>query len=75
MGKTAPLRTGSSYSEEPIQLVAIDMIASIIGLDLPKHTFHVHAVDARGLVIETSALRRSEMIKFFQNAKPCLVGM
>lgn len=51
------------------------MIASTIGLDLAKHTFHVHAVDARGLVIKTAALRRSEMIKFFRNAKPCLVGM
>lgn len=49
------------------------MIVSTIDLDLPKHSFHVHAVDARGLVIETSALRRSEMIKFFQNrqAMPC----
>lgn len=75
MGKTALLRTGSSYSEELIQLGAIDMIASTIGLDLPKHTFQVDAVDARGLMIKTSALRRSEMIKFFQNAKPCLVGM
>ncbi len=62
MGKTAPLG-------------AIDIVASTIGLDLPKHTFQVHAVDARGLVIETSALRRSEMIEFFQNAKLCLVGM
>lgn len=51
------------------------MIVSTIDLDLPKRSFHVHAVDARGLVIETSTLRRSEMIKFFQNAKPCLVGM
>jgi len=51
------------------------MIASTIGLDLAKHNFHVHAVDAAGLVIKTAALRRSEMIKFFQSAKPCLVGM
>lgn len=51
------------------------MIASTIGLDLAKHNFHVHAVDAAGSVIKTAALRRSEMIKFFQNAKPCLVGM
>ncbi|MCF1495888.1 IS110 family transposase, partial [Agrobacterium vitis] len=41
MGKTAPLRTGSSYSEEPIQPGAIDMTISTIGLDLAKHNFHV----------------------------------
>lgn len=51
------------------------MIASTIGLDLAKHKFHVHAVDAAGSSIKAAALRRSEMIKFFQNAKPCLVGM
>ena len=51
------------------------MIASTIGLDLAKHNFHVHAVDAGGSVVKTAALRRSEMIKFFQDAKPCLVGM
>lgn len=51
------------------------MIASTIGLDLAKHRFHVHAVDAEGSVIRTAALRRSEVINFFQRAKPCLVGM
>ena len=51
------------------------MIASTIGLDLAKHSFHVHAVDAEGSVIKTAALRRSEMIKFFKSAVPCLVGM
>ena len=65
MGKTAPLRTGWSYSDEPTQTGAFDMIASTIGLDLAKHNFHVHAVDADGLVIKIAALRRSEMIKFF----------
>jgi len=35
------------------------MIASTIGLDLVKHNFHVHTVDAAGLVIKTAALRRS----------------
>ncbi len=51
------------------------MIASTIGLDLAKHNFHVHAVDADGLVIKTATLRRSEMIKFFTTARPCLVGV
>lgn len=41
------------------------MIASTIGLDLAKHIFHVHAVDAAGSVVRTAALRRGEMIKFF----------
>ncbi|KQY15661.1 hypothetical protein ASE23_25310 [Rhizobium sp. Root73] len=51
------------------------MIASTIGVDLAKHNIQVHVVDAGGSVVKTAALWRTEMIKFFRNAKPCLVGM
>lgn len=51
------------------------MTINTIGLDLAKHNFHVHGVDAAGSVVRTAALRRGEMIRFFRNAKPCLVGM
>ena len=51
------------------------MTISTIGLDLAKHNFHVHAVDAAGSVMRTVALARGERIEFFRNAKPCLVGM
>nr|WP_315858352.1 hypothetical protein [Rhizobium leguminosarum] len=51
------------------------MIASTLGLDLAKHNFHIHVVDADGSVIKTTALRRSEIISFFQRVSPCLVGI
>lgn len=50
------------------------MIASTIGLDLAKHNFNIHAVDAVGSLVRTAALRRGEMIKLLRKSKPCHVG-
>jgi transposase len=48
---------------------------TIIGLDLAKHVFQVHGIDAAGKVIIRKKLRRSELKEFFTNLPPCLVGM
>jgi transposase len=46
-----------------------------IGLDLAKHWFQVHGVDAAGKVLVKRKLRRLEVIAFFKALAPCLVGM
>lgn len=46
-----------------------------VGLDLAKNTFQVHAVNAVGEVIVRRALRRSQVLAFFERLPPCLVGM
>jgi transposase len=46
-----------------------------VGLDLAKHVFQVHAVDASGKVIIARAVRRGQLVAFFQSLPPCLVGM
>lgn len=46
-----------------------------VGLDLAKSVFQVHGVDAEGVVTIKKKLRRSELLKFFEALKPCLVGM
>jgi transposase len=46
-----------------------------IGLDLAKHVFQVHGVGADGQVAIRRKLRRSEVIDFFTNMAPCLVGL
>ena len=46
-----------------------------IGLDLAKHVFQVHGVDATGQVVIRKKLRRSELLEFFKELPPCLVGM
>ena len=46
-----------------------------VGLDLAKNVFQVHAVDADGDVIVRRALRRAQVLAFFEKLPPCLVGM
>lgn len=51
-----------------------DVVATV-GLDLAKHVFQVHAVEATGRVLVTRALRRKDVLAFFERLSPCLVGM
>jgi transposase len=51
------------------------MQVSTIGLDLAKHWFQVHGVDASGAVAVRRKLRRSEVLSFFRSLQPCLVGI
>src|ERR1700712_2657592 len=46
-----------------------------IGLDLAKHVFQVHGIDAAGQVMVRRQLRRGELLKFFEKQPSCLVGM
>ena len=46
-----------------------------VGLDLAKHVFEVHAIDAFGRVIVAKALRRKDVLAFFAQLPECLVGM
>ena len=48
---------------------------SVVGLDLAKHVFQVHALSANGAVALRRSLRRGEVLKFFGALSPCLVGM
>lgn len=56
--------------------VAADLsVVSSVGLDLAKHVFQVHCVDAGGRVIVARALRRREVLPFFAALPRCTVGM
>jgi transposase len=46
-----------------------------IGIDLAKNVFQVHGVDAADKVVMNRALRRSQMLAFFEKLPPCLIGM
>jgi len=46
-----------------------------IGLDLAKNVFHVICCNEHGKVIRKKMLRRKEVILFFTQISPCLVGM
>ncbi len=48
---------------------------TIVGLDLAKHVFQVHAIDANGRVIVAKSIRRKDVLAFFELLPQCLVGM
>lgn len=48
---------------------------TMIGLDLAKNTFHVHAVDDRGKAVFSKKLARTHAIIFFSSHPPCIVAM
>ena len=56
--------------EEPSAMETIT-----IGLDLTKHWFQVHGVDAAGRIVVKRRSRRAEVVAFFRAQEPCLVGM
>jgi transposase len=47
----------------------------VIGLDLAKHVFQVHGVDAAGKPVLRKRLRRSELTRFFSGISPCIIGI
>jgi len=46
-----------------------------IGLDLAKQVFQVHGADARGHAVLRRKLRRSQVLPYFAQLPPCVVGM
>lgn len=48
---------------------------STINIDLAKSVFQVHAIDAAGNIIVRRQLRRQQILKFFEQLPPCLIGM
>ncbi|MCW2240479.1 transposase [Azospirillum canadense] len=51
------------------------MQPTIIGLDLAKSVFQVHAVDEPGKVVLTKRRRRDGVLSFFATVPACVVGM
>ena len=51
------------------------MRVTTIGLDLAKNVFQVHGVTKEGEVVFNRSLRRAQVLTFFANVPPCLVGI
>jgi transposase len=51
------------------------MKITTIGVDVAKKLFQVHGVDERGTPVLRKQLRRSQVLPFFANLAPCLIGM
>ena len=51
------------------------MKITTIGIDLAKSVWQVHGVDARGKAVLRKQLKRKDVLSFFANLDPCLIGM
>ncbi len=51
------------------------MKVTTVGIDLAKAVFAVHGVDGRGKTVFRKSLKRTQVLMFFANLEPCLIGM
>ena len=51
------------------------MKTTTVGLDLAKNVFQVHTIDEAGAVVVRKALRRRQVLPFFERLEPSLIGM
>jgi transposase len=51
------------------------MNITTVGIDLAKLVFQVHGVNERGKMMLSKSFKRADLIKFFANLAPCLIGM
>jgi transposase len=56
--------------------VTVDLSSvTAVGLDIAKHVFQVHCVDGAGKAVFNRALKRRDLLAFFESLPPCLVGL
>jgi transposase len=51
------------------------MKITTIGIDIAKDVFQIHGVNSQGKTLVKKQIRRHEMLNFFVNLQPCLIGM
>ncbi len=68
LGAKMPVGRKPPANREPYEITTI-------GLDLAKHVFQVHGVDAEGKTVLRKQLRRAQVLAFFSRLPRCLVGM
>jgi transposase len=51
------------------------MKITTVGIDLAKNVFQVHGVDEHGKVVLRKQIKRAQVVEFFANLPPCLIGM
>lgn len=51
------------------------MKMTTVGIDLAKNILQVHGVDKQGKAVLKKALKRHQVLPFFTNLEPCLIGL
>jgi transposase len=78
MGWMAPLRHRRAklvFSENHQEREPSMGEITTIGLDLAKHVFQAHGIDAEGTTVLRKRLRRGQVLAFFSRIPRCVVGL
>ena len=51
------------------------MNITTIGFDIAKNVFQLHGVDENGKTASRKQLKRNQVLAFFANLVPCLIGL
>ncbi len=51
------------------------MQITTVGLDIAKNVFQIHGVDDKGNVVVQKPVKRQQLLPYFANLQPCLIGM
>lgn len=51
------------------------MQVTTVGIDLAKNVFQIHGIAENGAVVFNRAIRRAQLLAFFEGLPPCRVGM
>src|SRR3954468_11999637 len=62
---------GTAYSSKGTSMSEI----TVIGLDLAKRVFQVHGADSEGRPVLRKRLQRGQVLNFFANLSPCMIGL
>lgn len=46
---------------------------TLVGIDLGKHSFHLHGQDRHGKAVFRKKVNRKQLIEFFAKFHPCIV--
>ena len=50
-------------------------IRFVVGLDIAKNVFQIYSVDQQSGEIESMPIKRDELLEYFTNKDPCLIGI
>jgi transposase len=74
-GQRAKLAWGTQDKEHAMSSKHNTAIATVIGIDIGKNSFHIVGQDQRGAIVLRQKWSRGQVEAKFANMPPCLIGM
>jgi hypothetical protein len=65
----------SGKRDDPLSERGDEMEITTVGLDLAKNIIQVHAINQHGKAVLKKSLKRDQILPFFANLTPCLIGI